>query len=128
MYSVSSVLMIAPRKPDSQSFQQLLSNVPHAIKKSTMKGPTKKRNSTFGVIRAKRGSRTHGSRSPELTYSTARNASLPTTEIAFTPNESSVNHELTDVSQSEVPASEISDSQVPINRTSATSSVRPVLA
>lgn len=85
----------------------------------------RKRNSTLDIP-AKRRFRTHEFSSSGPKYSTARNVSLSTPEIASTPNESFVNHELNNVPQSELSISTTSNLQVPIKSTSATSSLRPV--
>jgi len=133
MYPVSSVLMIATRKPlantqiekpDPQSFEQVPSKAP-PIRKSATIPPRKiprKHNSTFNIIiPAKSKSRIGKSRSLEPKYSTMRNANQSSTEIASIP---SVNHEVTKDRQSQLPTSAISNLQVPINRTSPSMSLR----
>jgi cytoskeletal protein RodZ len=115
-------LWVATHKPDSQLFEHLPTEISPPIKKSTIIPPQKiprKRNSTLEPFPAKRRSRTHDSRSPGPKYI---NVSLPTTEIS-TPNESFVDHTI--APRSELPISKISNLQVPIKSTSATSSVRP---
>ena len=137
---VSSVLIVGPRKhtaisqverPDPQSFKQVLSEA-RPIKKSTMTPPRRipcKRNSTFSiVILAKRETRNRNSRSPIPKYSMARNVNRSTTETLSTPNDSSVNHELTKDRQYVLPASAISHSQVPINSISPSLSVKSAWA